>query len=98
MRNQRSEQSTRRFARETANVAPMRFVVFGAGAIGSGIGGHLHRTGHAALIVGRPAHVNRIRQHGLQLITDEQTYTLSVPAVSRAADVTFSPNDVLLLC
>ena len=63
----------------------MRFVVFGAGAIGSGIGGHLHRTGHDALIVGRPAHVNRIRKHGLKLVTDEQTYTLSVPAVAHAA-------------
>ena len=52
----------------------MRFVVFGAGAIGTGIGGHLHRTEHDTLIVGRPAHVNRIRQHGLQLITDQQTY------------------------
>jgi ketopantoate reductase len=37
---------------------------FGAGAIGSGIGGHLHPTGHAALLVGRPAHVDRIRQQG----------------------------------
>src|SRR6266851_1080153 len=76
----------------------MRFVVFGAGAIGSGIGGHLHRTGHDALIVGRPAHVNRIRQHGLRLITDEQTYTLSVPAVARAEDVRFTTDDVVLLC
>jgi 2-dehydropantoate 2-reductase len=76
----------------------MRFVVFGAGAIGSGIGGHLHRTGHDALIVGRPAHVNRVRQQGLQLVTDEQTYTLSVPAVARAEEVNFTPNDVLLLC
>ncbi len=76
----------------------MRFVVFGAGAIGSGMGGHLHRTGHDALIVGRPGHVNRIRQHGLQLVTDEQTYTLAVPAVARAEDVHFTPDDVLLLC
>ncbi len=76
----------------------MRFVVFGAGAIGSGIGGHLHRTGHDALIVGRPAHVNRIRAQGLQLVTDAQTYTLPVPALSRAADINFTPNDVLLLC
>src|SRR5207302_3063945 len=76
----------------------MRFVVFGAGAIGSGIGGHLHRTGHDALIVGRPAHVNRIRAQGLHLVTDEQTYTLPVPAVSRAADINFTANDVLLLC
>src|SRR5258708_25354086 len=75
----------------------MRFVVFGAGAIGSGMGGHLHRTGHDVLIVGRPAHVNRIRQHGLQLVTDEQTYTLAVPAVARAEDVHITPDDVLLL-
>jgi 2-dehydropantoate 2-reductase len=76
----------------------MRFVVFGAGAIGSGIGGHLHRTGYDALLVGRPAHVDRIRQHGLQLVTEEQTYSLSLPAVSRAEDVGFSDGDVVLLC
>src|SRR6266851_5319511 len=76
----------------------MRFVVFGAGAIGSGMGGHLYRTGYDVLIVGRPAHVNRIRQHGLLLVTDEQTYTLAVPAVARAEDVNFTPDDVLLLC
>src|ERR1700680_1394671 len=76
----------------------MRFVVFGAGAIGSGIGGHLHRTGHDALLVGRPAHVDRIRQHGLRLIAAEQTYTLPVPAVSRAEDIGFAEGDVLLLC
>ncbi len=76
----------------------MRFVVFGAGAIGSGIGGHLHRTGRNALIVGRPAHVDRIRQRGLQLVTADQTHTLSVPAVSRAEDVGFTEGDVVLLC
>src|SRR6266851_1909600 len=76
----------------------MRFVVFGAGAIGSGIGGHLHRTGHDALIVGRPAHVNRVRQQGLQLVTAEQTYTLARPAVRRAQDVEFADGDVVLLC
>jgi 2-dehydropantoate 2-reductase len=76
----------------------MRFVVFGAGAIGSGIGGHLHRTGHDALLVGRPAHVNRIRQQGLRLITADETYTLPVPAVSRAQDIGFTDKDVVLLC
>ncbi len=76
----------------------MRFVVFGAGAIGSGIGGHLHRTGYDALLVGRPAHVNRIREQGLRLITAEQTYTLQVPAVSRVQDIGFTDQDVVLLC
>jgi 2-dehydropantoate 2-reductase len=76
----------------------MRFVVFGAGAIGSGIGGHLHRTGHDVLLVGRPAHVDRIRLHGLQLVTADETYTLSPAAVSSAASVGFTAGDVLLLC
>src|ERR1700738_4041582 len=76
----------------------MRFVVFGAGAIGSGMGGHLHRTGHDALLVGRSAHVESIRQHGLRLITADQTYTLPVPAVSRVEDVRFTDQDVVLLC
>src|SRR6266567_3714920 len=76
----------------------MRFVVFGAGAIGSGIGGHLHRTGHDVLLVGRPAHVDRIRLHGLLLVTADETYTLSPPAVSSAEDVGFTDGDALLLC
>jgi len=76
----------------------MRFVIVGAGAIGSGIGGHLHRTGHTALLVGRPAHVERIRQHGLRLITANETYTLAVPAVSSVHEVGFTEDDVVLLC
>ncbi|MGI9145466.1 MAG: ketopantoate reductase family protein [Chloroflexota bacterium] len=76
----------------------MRFVVFGAGAIGSGMGGHLHRTGYDTLLVGRPAHVDRIREQGLRLITDDETYTLQVPAVSRAEDIAFRDQDVVLLC
>src|SRR5438445_6376909 len=76
----------------------MRFVVFGAGAIGSGMGGHLHRTGHDVLVVGRPAHVDRIRQRGLQLVTADETYSVPVPAASRAEDVAFTDDDVVLLC
>jgi 2-dehydropantoate 2-reductase len=76
----------------------MRFVVFGAGAIGSGLGGHLHRTGHDALLVGRPAHVDRIRTVGLRLITADATHTVHVPAVSNVEQVGFTEDDVVLLC
>src|ERR1700682_2564536 len=76
----------------------MRFVVFGAGAIGSGIGGHLHRTGYDAVLVGRPAHVDRIHAQGLRLITADETYMLHVPAVSRVEDVHFTDQDVVLRC
>lgn len=76
----------------------MRFIVFGAGAIGSGIGGHLHRTGHDTLLVGRPGHVSRIRERGLELITPDETYRVHVPGVTSAAEIGFRADDVILLC
>ncbi|MCI4365594.1 MAG: 2-dehydropantoate 2-reductase [Thermoplasmata archaeon] len=45
----------------------MRIVVFGAGAIGSLLGGTLARGGHTVLLIGRPDHVAAIRAEGLRL-------------------------------
>ena len=75
-----------------------RFVIYGAGAIGSAIGGHLFRTGHETVLVGRPAHVAAIERDGLQLITPAEPYRLRVPAVSSAVAVGFRDGDVVLLC
>jgi len=75
-----------------------RFVIYGAGAIGSAIGGHLFRTGHDTVLVARPAHVEKIRAEGLRLITPDETHTVRVPAVTSAADVGFRNGDVVLLC
>jgi 2-dehydropantoate 2-reductase len=81
-----------------AKEAHVRYIVYGAGAIGSGIGGHLFRTGHDALIVGRPGHVEAIRRDGLRLITPAETYQLRVPAVSQPDEIGFREGDVVLLC
>lgn len=51
----------------------MRHLIYGAGAIGSGIGGHLHRTGYEVVLVGRPGHVDAIRERGLALVILAQT-------------------------
>ena len=75
-----------------------RYVIYGAGAIGSAIGGHLFRTGHETVLVARPAHVSAIERDGLRLVTPAETYQLRVPAVSTAADVGFRDGDVVLLC
>lgn len=76
----------------------MRYIIYGAGAIGSGIGGHLWRTGHEALLVGRPGHVGRIREAGLRLITGDAEYRIAVPAVADARDIGWRSDDVVLLC
>lgn len=38
----------------------MRFIVYGAGGIGSTIGAHLFRQGYEVVLVGNAAHVDAI--------------------------------------
>jgi 2-dehydropantoate 2-reductase len=76
----------------------VRFIVYGAGAIGSTIGGHLHRTGHDVVLIGNQRHVDKINSAGLRLITPEETYVLKISAVKEAKDlVPFGEDDVVLL-
>jgi 2-dehydropantoate 2-reductase len=76
----------------------MRYIIYGAGGIGSIMGGHLARTGHDVIIIGRPGHVNAISNHGLRLITPTGTYVLQLKAVTDPGMVDFTPGDVVFLC
>jgi len=46
-------------------MSPRRFIIYGAGAIGSVFGGMLARGGHFVDLVGRPGHMKAIREKGL---------------------------------
>jgi 2-dehydropantoate 2-reductase len=76
----------------------MRYIIYGAGGIGSIMGGHLARTGHDVILIGRPGHVNIINSQGLHLITPTGTYVLQIIAVTDLDMVDFTPNDVVFLC
>ena len=76
----------------------MRFIVYGAGAIGGTIGGHLYRTNHDVVLVGNAEHVDRIRESGFRLVTPDETYVLKIPACKKAEELApFRGDDVLLL-
>src|SRR5437762_3159632 len=45
----------------------MKILVFGAGAVGSTLGGMLAEAGHAVTLVGRDPHMRRIREAGLKI-------------------------------
>lgn len=47
--------------------AAPRIAVMGAGAVGCYYGGMLARAGHDVVLIGRPAHVEAVRQGGLRL-------------------------------
>jgi len=42
----------------------MRTIIYGAGAIGGGVGGHLARSGHDVILMSRTGHVKAINEQG----------------------------------
>ena len=45
----------------------MNILIFGAGAIGSVVGGFLAQAGHRVTLLGREAHMAHVREHGLRI-------------------------------
>ncbi len=80
----------------------MRFVVFGAGAIGGVVGGRLAEHGHEVVLIARGDHHDAIRDHGLRLVSPDpdgsmSSAMLTIPVVSHPAGVDFREDDVVLL-
>jgi 2-dehydropantoate 2-reductase len=76
----------------------MRFVVYGAGAVGGVVGGRLAEAGHEVVLIARGDHHDAIRDDGLRLVTpDAEPLTLSIPVVSHPAGLDFRDDDVVLL-
>jgi len=75
----------------------MRFVVFGAGAVGGVIGGRLAEHGHDVLLIGRGEQVTAVRKRGLRLESPEGTRTLPLPIVESPTQVQWDSEDVVLL-
>jgi len=76
----------------------IRIVIYGVGAIGGVVGGHLALAGKEVILIGRPDHVNAIREHGLRFVTPTDIHTLHLPAVTEPSQIDFRPEDVVLLC
>ncbi len=83
--------------KKTYGVLIMRYIIFGAGAIGGVIGARLHRAGKDVVLIARGRHLEAIREHGLRLETPEWTETYKIKAVSTSAEIQFQENDVVIL-
>ena len=75
----------------------MRYVIYGAGGIGGGIGARLHQHGHEVILIARGEHLARILSEGLTVRTPDETFTARIPAVDHPSEITFRDNDVVLL-
>jgi 2-dehydropantoate 2-reductase len=75
----------------------MRFVIYGAGAIGGSVGARLHQSGHAVTLIARGAHLEAIRRDGLRVLTPVERLVLPLPAVGEPAGIEWTGDEVVLL-
>jgi 2-dehydropantoate 2-reductase len=77
----------------------MRYIIYGAGAVGCLIGGKLFMQGHDVVLIGRGAHIEAVRRDGLKLKhpNPDATETLRIPSVTHPREIEFRDDDVVLL-
>ena len=76
---------------------PVRVIIYGAGAVGSVIGGRLRQGGADVVLVSRPAHVAAIRERGLSLRTAKDIDVVDVAAVASIEELTPTADDVVVI-
>ncbi|MEX2099931.1 MAG: 2-dehydropantoate 2-reductase N-terminal domain-containing protein [Acidimicrobiia bacterium] len=76
----------------------MRYVVYGAGAIGGVLGGRLQEAGHDVVFIARGDHFRAMENDGLRIDSRFGTTTLRVNVVDDPRAIDFLPDDVVLLC
>jgi 2-dehydropantoate 2-reductase len=76
----------------------MRFVVYGAGAIGGVLGGRLHEAGHEVVLVARGPHLAAIQANGLRIDSRLGGVTVPATAVGDPREIEFRADDVVFLC
>jgi 2-dehydropantoate 2-reductase len=75
----------------------MRFIVYGAGAIGATIGGRLQKSGQSVTLIARGAHAQAMRAAGLRLRSHDGSERLDLPVVEHPSEIRFTSDDLVLL-
>lgn len=76
----------------------MRFVVYGAGAIGGVVGARLFEHGHDVTLIARGEHLRTIQAVGLRVDSPGGSVTLSIPAAAGPAEIEWRGDEAVLLC
>jgi 2-dehydropantoate 2-reductase len=75
----------------------VRYIVYGAGAIGGTLGARLFETGHDVVLIARGEHGRAIAANGLRFGTSTGWRELRIPVVEHPSALTFGANDVVVL-
>src|SRR5262249_48088957 len=75
----------------------MRFVMAGAGAIGTAMGGYLAQAGYPVILLSRPSHAAAIRERGLVLRTAKGVFHPEVSLLTSPRELEWQDSDVIFL-
>ena len=75
----------------------MRFVIFGAGAIGGVVGASLNQAEHDVVLIARGEHYEAIRTRGLTFERPGASVTLEIPVASSPGEIEWHGDEVVLL-
>jgi 2-dehydropantoate 2-reductase len=79
------------------NELTMRYVIYGAGAIGATIGGKLHQAGCEVVLIARGAQREALEGQGLRLQTPDADDVLRIPVAGAPGEIEYGPQDVVVL-
>ena len=75
----------------------VRYVIYGAGAIGGSIGARLFQKGHDVTLICRGAHLEAVQRDGLLFRTPDEETTLRIAAAASPAEIEWRGDEVVLL-
>jgi 2-dehydropantoate 2-reductase len=75
----------------------VRYVVYGAGAVGGTIGARLHEHGHSVVLIARGAHYEALRDGGMRFETPDGVQQLEIPVVDHPSAIEWTGDEVVLL-
>jgi 2-dehydropantoate 2-reductase len=75
----------------------MRYVMYGAGAIGATIGARLFEAGHEVVLIARGEHARAMERDGLRFGTPTGEATLRIPVVEHPTRIAWRDDDVVFL-
>jgi 2-dehydropantoate 2-reductase len=75
----------------------MRYVVYGAGAIGGTVGARLHEAGREVVLIARGRQLATLRADGLTLLTPDRERRFLIPAIASPREIDLGHEDAVLL-
>ena len=75
----------------------MRYIIYGAGGIGAGIGALLQQAGCDVVLIARGEHLTAMREQGLLVRRPSGEQRVEVNAVGHPAELDFTDGDVVIL-